>query len=271
MASTQNQTSKGCLVVVGTGIQVMTHVTVQTKSFIQQADKVFYAIPDRLGDAWMQELNSTAESLRPFYKNQERRLDTYQLMVAHMMTPVRQGLNVCVAFYGHPGVFVLPAHAAIKQAQREGFRAWMCPGISAEDCLFADLNVDPATHGCQSYEATDFLINHPRIDTSSHLVLWQIGAIGNMQEPHKQKEQGIHILTEVLQCHYPAAHLVTLYEAAPQPHFTPRIQAVPLHQLPQLPVSSLSSLSVPPCRQKSPDDAMMARLGISRKDVIKDW
>jgi hypothetical protein len=35
----------------------------------------------------------------------------------------------------------------------------MLPAISAEDCLFADLGVDPADHGCPSYEATDFLVH----------------------------------------------------------------------------------------------------------------
>lgn len=263
--------SKGVLVVVGTGIQVTTHITAQAESLIRQADKVFYTIPDQLGDAWMQALNATAESLSPLYKGHKRRLDTYQFMVERMITAVRAGLNVCAVFYGHPGVFVLPAHEAIKQARAEGFRAWMCPGISAEDCLFADLNIDPATYGCQTYEATDFLINHPQIDTSSHLILWQIGAIGNMQEPHKRKAQGIKILTEVLQHHYLATHLVTVYEAAPHPNYSPRIQATPLHQLPQATLSSLSTLYVPPCHKKSPDYAMMARLGISPQDVTKEW
>jgi len=31
----------------------------------------------------------------------------------------------------------------------------MLPGISAEDCLVADLGIDPASSGCQSYEAND--------------------------------------------------------------------------------------------------------------------
>ena len=34
----------------------------------------------------------------------------------------------------------------------------MLPGISAEDCLLADLGVDSAHNGLQSLEATDLLI-----------------------------------------------------------------------------------------------------------------
>jgi hypothetical protein len=39
----------------------------------------------------------------------------------------------------------------------------MLPAVSAEDCLFADLGVDPGAAGCQSHEAADFLI----LDTRS--------------------------------------------------------------------------------------------------------
>lgn len=263
--------TKGVLAVVGTGIQMITHITAQAESLVRQADKVFYTIPDQLGDAWMQTLNPTAESLSPLYKGQSRRLDTYQLMVERIITAVRADLQVCAVFYGHPGVFVLPAHEAVKQARAEGYLAWMCPGISAADCLFADLNIDPATYGCQSYEATDFLINRPQIETSSHLILWQIGAIGNMQEPHKRKAQGLQILAEVLQAHYSAPHSVTIYEAAPHADYRPRIHSVPLHQLACAPVTTLSTLYVPPAHQKAPDYGMMARLGITPQEVNKDW
>ena len=55
----------------------------------------------------------------------------------------------------------------------------MLPGISAEDCLFADLGVDPAEAGCQSYEATRFLERRPAIEPRAALILWQIGVVGS--------------------------------------------------------------------------------------------
>ena len=65
-------------------------------------------------------------------------------MAEAILEPVRAGKRVCAAFYGHPGVFVLPSHDAISRARAEGFEATMLPGVSAEDCLVADLGVDPA-------------------------------------------------------------------------------------------------------------------------------
>jgi precorrin-6B methylase 1 len=78
----------------------------------------------------------------------------YDRMVERILSYVRRGLNVCVVFYGHPGVFVHPGHESIRRARIEGFSACILPGISAEDCLFAELGIDPSKNG-QSFEATE--------------------------------------------------------------------------------------------------------------------
>ena len=102
----------------------------------------------------------------------------YERMAEAILEPVRAGKRVCAVFYGHPGVFVLPSHDAISRARAEGFDATMLPGVSAEDCLVADLGVDPARNGLQSYEAGDFLRRRPVIEPTTALVLWQIGVVG---------------------------------------------------------------------------------------------
>src|SRR5690242_1848360 len=145
----------GSLVIVGTGIKFVSHLTVEARGLIERAEKVFFLINEPASAVWMQRLNPSAESLSQFYVAGKRRLDIYHAIAEHILAHVRQGLQVCAVFYGHPSVFVTPAHEALRQARREGFKAWIAPGISAEDCLFADLAIDPAYHGCQSFEATD--------------------------------------------------------------------------------------------------------------------
>ena len=95
-----------------------------------------------------------------------------------MLTHVRRGQNVVGVFYGHPGVFVSPSHRSIEIARKEGFTAKMLPGISAEDCLFADLGIDPAIPGCVTYEATDMLVRNKPLVPSSHLIVYQVGCVG---------------------------------------------------------------------------------------------
>ena len=163
------------LVIVGTGIRTVGQMTQETICWIEEADCVFHVVGDPIAEAMITDLNPEgAVSMRGLYEVGKDRMITYRQMVAAMIEAVRAGKLVVGAFYGHPGVFAWPSHESVRQATAEGYRAVMLPGISAEDCLFADLNVDPATHGCQSYEATDFLLNGRVVDPTSSVILWQI-------------------------------------------------------------------------------------------------
>jgi hypothetical protein len=81
-----------------------------------------------------------------------------------MLKEVRAGSTVVGIFYGHPGVFAHPSHRAITLARQEVYQAKMRPSISAADCLYADLGVDPAVPGCHMYEPTDFLVSDKVVD-----------------------------------------------------------------------------------------------------------
>lgn len=254
----------GSLTVVGTGIQLVGHLTLAAKASIEQADKVLFAVADPVTAKWLQTLNPTAEAL-PYNTNNQRRRETYREMVDRILAEVRQGLNVCAVFYGHPGVFAYPTHEAIKQARHEGFRAQMLPGISAEDCLFADLGIDPGRNGCQSFEATDFLLRRRKFDPTSALILWQIAMTGNLGfEREKSQMRGLKVLSEVLETHYSSDHEVIVYEAAVYyPVCEPIIQRMPLFKLPETKVTLVSTLYVPPKASAPVDREMMARLGMS--------
>ena len=258
--------SRGSLVVVGTGIKLVGHITLEAQAFISQAEKVFYVVNEPVMARWLQQLNPTAESLLGLYAGDKLRRQTYREMVDCMLEAVRQEMRVCAVFYGHPGLFVEPAPQAIRQARREGFTAWMLPGVSAEDCLFADLDLDPADYGCQSYEATRFLLHKRQVDPTSNLILWQIGVIGVLHQTG-DTSVGLQALTEVLVSAYGPTHEVIIYEAAKYATFSPIIESVSLAQLSQARLTPMSTLFVPPKSIPESDPAMMARLGIEGSDL----
>jgi hypothetical protein len=252
------------LIIVGTGIQLVGHVTLAAKAWIEQADKVLFAVADPVTAEWLRTLNVTAEPLPYFGTGHQRRRDMHREMVERILAELRRGLRVCAAFYGHPGVFTDPAHEAMRQARREGFKAQMLPGISAEDCLFADLGLDPGQNGCRSFEATDFLIRRRKFDPYSVLILWQIAVIGQLgfyQEGGNR--HGLTVLAEVLEPCYGPDHEVIVYEAAVYPVCQPVIQPLPLARLPQAQITEVSTLYVPPKGPAAVDPEMMARLDIS--------
>lgn len=253
----------GRLIVVGTGIQLVSHMTLGAKSWIEQADKVLFGVADPAAAEWLQTLNPTAESLQ-YDRSRERRRDTYDRMVDQILQALAAGGTVCAVFYGHPGVFVYVAHAAMRQARAAGYEVQMLPGVSAEDCLVADLEFDPARYGCQSFEATDFLIRRRRFDPSAALILWQIAFIGNLGfYSNDGHVHGLTVLAEELSAVYGPAHEVVVYEAAVYPVCPPVIVRVSLAELPQAPVSTISTLYVPPKAASPLDEAMMTRLNMT--------
>ena len=256
----------GSLSVVGTGYLVAGQVTAEAQALIEGAEKLFYLVAEPATAHWLASLNPTAETLKNSYAPDRQRTESYEEMVERMLAPVRQGLSVCAAFYGHPGVFVFPAHEAVRRARGEGFTARMLPGISAEDCLFADLGIDPAMPGCQSFEASDFLLRQRRFDTACHLILWQIGAIGvTTYSIESCNREGLKVLAQVLCGHYGADHESVVYEAAIFPVCEPSVDRVPLRALADARVTAVSTLYVPPVEQPPADPEMLDRLGIPRR------
>jgi hypothetical protein len=166
----------------------------------------------------------------------------------------------------------LPSHAAIRQARAEGFAAAMCPGVSAEDCLFADLGIDPGVHGCQSFEATDFLIRRRRFDPHSSLLLWQVGLVGELHKRARYDvRRGLAVLVEELRAFYPPEHEVILYEAARVATAQPDIRRLALAALPVTRIQPIATLYVPPVGPARIDQSMLARLGIDPADLARRW
>lgn len=244
--------SKGSLVNVGLGMTLGAHITPISRTFIEQADVVFVSASNRLVEQWVESMNDHVISLQQFYQEGKSRLKTYREMTEAILNEVRAGKKVCGAFYGHPGVFALPPHETIKQARAEGYTAHMEPGISAEDCLYADLGIDPGKYGCAHFEASQFLFNHRSFDPSAYLVLWQVGVAGDKSlKVFETSETKRQLLVDLLLETYPADHQVTLYECAVLPIEETWELTVSLKDLASQKMSMKTTLVIPPSEKKT--------------------
>jgi hypothetical protein len=255
----------GSLTVVGTGIALGVHLTPEARVELERADEVLHLMAEPLADLWLARLNPRSRSLRGHYAPERDRSETYEAMVEEILASVRVGRNVCAAFYGHPGVFAFPSHEAIRRARAEGFSARMLPAVSAEDCLFADLGVDPGEHGCQSYEATDFLVCRRTVDTTAALVLWQVAFIGVTCAPVATELRALRALVDYLGQFYELTHETVLYEASPYPIRVPRVERVLLCDLVDVEPGPLATLYVPPRERARIDAEMLGRLQNARR------
>jgi hypothetical protein len=263
LASTES-IGNGRLVVVGIGIQLAGHVTAAAQGWIRAADKVFYIAADPATVAWICRENPSATTLRLEPPQDTSRADVYDEMVDPVLDALSQSQLVCLISYGHPGVLVGPVQRAVERAGEAGYPARLLPGISAEDCLFADLGQDPGETGWQSYDATDFLIHNRRVDPSSALILYQVAMVGS---PYHQDytAKALPVLVEQLASIYGMSHQVMVYEAAVLPIHAPEMTWYSLSEIQPEHIAAESLLYVPPSEAPKLDPLMLARLAYATR------
>ncbi len=250
---------------VGIGLRAPSQATLEATARIESAEQVFTLLADPLSEYWIGTLNPNTRSLDGFYVVGKDRRETYREMVEEIVDAVRGGLRVCAVAYGHPGIAAYPLHESVRRVRAEGFPAEMLAAVSAEDCLAADLGIDPLKGGCRSYEATDFLVYRRPADPTSNLILWQIGAIaepGYKCQRGLWNRKGLVVLTETLLEVYRPDHEVIVYEAARLPLCSATVERIPLETLPCARVTAMSTLFVPRMVEAQIDATMLRRLGI---------
>ena len=263
-----SRSRRGSLVVVGTGITGINQTTLEALAAIDGAERLFYIANDPVTEAWLRSRNSSAATLSDLYARGKPRHTTYAEMAARVVLAAEGGARVCVAIYGHPGIFVQFSHVAITHLRRRGYPARMLPGVSADGCLFADLGFNPGDHGVQSFEATDFLLHRRRFDPTSALLLWQVGVLGesDLQVKRKKRPERLQTLVAALRRFYPAAHRVTLYRSNTFPGNKPAITRIALARLSELRISPIATMYIPPLAQRRPAREVLKWLeeGVSR-------
>jgi uncharacterized protein YabN with tetrapyrrole methylase and pyrophosphatase domain len=219
-------------------------------------------------ESWIFANNKNSLSLDSLVSACRLRKDLYNRIADAIVANVKNTNHVCVVFYGHPTIFAKSALDAAHRTKADGYATKILPGISAEDCLFADLCIDPGSHGCQSYETTDFLIRNRYPDPTSHLVLWQAGIIGALGDTaNYNNQQGASILRDVLLEFYSPTHPMIAYEAALYPHTEPKIQQVTLQNLTQVSFSTLTTLYIAPTKHREINMKMLQALNINPEEL----
>ncbi|WP_063573933.1 MULTISPECIES: SAM-dependent methyltransferase [Luteibacter] len=257
--------TRGRLVCVGVGMTLGSHITPIAQSEIDHADVVFAGVSDAIVELWLREMHPDVRSLQPYYAAGKSRHDTYGEMVEAILVEVRAGKRVCGVFYGHPGIFALAPHQSIELARAEGYEARMEPGVSSEDCLYADLGIDPGTFGCQHFEATQFIVYKRVVDPSAWLFLWQVGLVGDLTLGKLGTGPAYRqVLVDVLMRHYPGDHEVIVYKVPTLPIERPSIRRVRLDQLVDTVVSTSETVAIPPAKALVLDPTVRERLDALR-------
>ena len=84
------------LVVVGSGIKFMSHLTIEAQAHIKKADKILYLVNEPVMQNWLQENHKNAESLDPLYFSQQYRMDAYLQITQYIFSHLEKYNYVCV-------------------------------------------------------------------------------------------------------------------------------------------------------------------------------
>ncbi|HHS2910708.1 SAM-dependent methyltransferase [Legionella pneumophila serogroup 1] len=253
------------LIVVGSGIKSISHLTEETKRVIQSADKVLYLINEDNLKQWIQREAKNSESLDSIYFSSEKRIEAYQALTNHIIEEYKKVSILCVVFYGHPTVFADSALNAVRQIKKDGGEAIILPAVSAQDCLFSDLEIDPGDQGCFSIEATELVLFERFIDVHAHLILWQVANFGRTDG---KKANNLSILKDYLSDYYPADYSICLYEAPSLPTCSPRIEWIQLCHMDQSVISSITTVYIPPIENKAISNKYLRLLNLTVDDLI---
>jgi hypothetical protein len=223
--STGTKIRTGSLVVVSTGMMAVNHVTVEAQGWIKHADRVFCWGLDPVTERWISGLNGNVKPLKNVGE-----------LAEHAHEFLRAGLTVCAVHAGDSA----PWREEIRLRRAEGFRVAIVPCVSAEDCLFSDLGIDPLRDGVQIYAAADFLARHRTPDLSAGLVLRLAGCAGDSASGACPPQ-----LAELLAERYGKEHEAILYEPARYAVCEPSIRRCPVGDLATVAAGAGASLFVP--------------------------
>ncbi|WP_417349053.1 SAM-dependent methyltransferase [Ferrimonas sp.] len=250
---------QGRLEIVGLGISIPRHTTMFTESLIRSADRVFHHVTHPVAQEYMDQLNPNNHSLHRHYTEQEDRPRAYHAMADEVVSAVAAGERVVMALYGHPRVFAVVPKFCIEQLQELALPVTMHPGIGADACIYADLNLDPAEPGICHVEASQFLFYKLEPMLQCHLVLWQVSIAGDttfttIQRSQKEERQR---LVDKLRRWYPADHPVCLYEAGITALHKGRQEWIELKDLAEAHLNPWTTAVLRPCKGLEVDEEFL--------------
>jgi uncharacterized protein YabN with tetrapyrrole methylase and pyrophosphatase domain len=221
------------ITIVGLGILNVDHITHEAERAIRAAKEVFYLDTGVATRSYLEGLSPKVTPLfETSYSEGGHRLKAYHQMAASVLAAALEHQPVCFALQGHPVVGATAPALVKRLAPLLDLEVVVLPGISAMDCIFAELMLDPVVEGLQNYEATDLLLRRRQLQNDVPLLIWQVGTLESRMHSRKiSKPERFYRFRDYLRQFYPPDHPVAAIYAAPHPLMTTRLEWFPLAKI----------------------------------------
>ena len=112
------------------------------------------------------------------------------------------------------------------------------------------MEIDPFS-GCYSIEVNELINKDKFIDTSAHVIIWQVGIVNDIYTDITiDNTAGMRMLKEKLLRSYDSGHECIFYEASIYPHIPAKKTNINMSTINQVPVSRITTLYIPPIVEK---------------------
>jgi len=205
--------------IVGLGVLNVDQITRQAERAIRLCREVLYVDTGIATSAYPERLCPRVTSLyETSYQESGQRLSAYYHMAAQVVDAALDHPPVAFAMHGHPIVGTYAPFLIQDMAGLLSLEVEVQPGISAMDCLCADLMIDPTVSGMQMYEATDLLLRRRPLQPDVPAMIWQVGCVeSRLHTMRVSKPVRFDRLRDHLLRYYPPMHEVTAAFSSPHP------------------------------------------------------
>lgn len=230
------------LIIAGTGIKSLAHLTREVEVQLLNADMVLYLLNEPLMVDWVSQKAKRSIDLNDIYHRNQNRDVSYKKICDEVVYQTQIYNKVCFLVYGHPTLLSDTVQRLLNNSNLQAHIV-VIPGISSLDCLLADLTVDPID-GIFAIEATRLILGKIDIQTQLHTIIWQIGMICNQSTASSYSQ--LDLLQSKLLKFYDKQQELILYEASLYPHLPPRITKTKIYDLCTENISRLTTAYIPP-------------------------
>lgn len=166
------------LLLMGTGVNYKTHLTIETQQAIKVCRKIF-VLHEHMGLVeLLKSYGKQVVDLSEVYHGFEKRQDVYNKISEILIDEAKHTGKVGFLVQGHPLFLVSATEYTLELAAKENLKVEVLPAVSSFDTILASLKIDYC-YGLQIFDATTLISNNWHPNTAFPMLIFQLATTMN--------------------------------------------------------------------------------------------
>jgi uncharacterized protein YabN with tetrapyrrole methylase and pyrophosphatase domain len=192
------------VIIAGTGIKGIMHMTLETKEILKHCDKVYVLHYDTSVAKYINSIGPSIVDATAYYEEGKSRNSVYEDLANDILSDAKE-IKVGFVVHGHPLFIVSTSELILQKAPELGLEVEVLPSISSLDTLMVDIGEDFG-FALQSYEVNYMLKINPYLNNNTPLFIFQVAVLNSYQVNKEYSHSNFTVLKDYLLKFYPANH-----------------------------------------------------------------